>query len=192
MPLEENKKIVIEKNMCFGCLIVGHGIKNCRKRATCNICRRSHPSLLREEHPQGEKTEAPSQVESASTVLSSVRMDNSDRTSMIVPVWLSCTAENSPETLVYALLDTQSSNTLINQDVCEKIQADTEPVKLKLSTMTDRGSIVNCDCERASVVKDVDLNYNELPMQGVLGVKWNMETDAFAFNVVLNERTATR
>lgn len=74
----------------------------------------------------------------------SVRMDNSDRTSMIVPVCLSCTAENGPETLVYALLDTQSNNTFIDQDVCEIIQADTEPVKLKLSTITDRGSIVNC------------------------------------------------
>nr|XP_043899053.1 uncharacterized protein LOC122780247 [Solea senegalensis] len=63
---------------------------------------------------------------------------------MIVPVWLSSTAKNSREILVYALLDTQSSNTFIDQDVCQKIQAHTEPVKLKLSTMTDKSSIVNC------------------------------------------------
>jgi len=48
------------------------------------------------------------------------------------------------------------------------------------------------ESERASVVKDVDLNYNELPMQSVLGVKWNIETDTFSFKVDLNEKAATR
>ncbi|KAL7865942.1 hypothetical protein SRHO_G00111890 [Serrasalmus rhombeus] len=42
--------------------------------------------------------------------------------------------------------------------------------------------------ECASVTRDVNLNYNELQMQSVLGVKWNVDTDAFSFNVVLNER----
>ena len=48
------------------------------------------------------------------------------------------------------------------------------------------------ESERASAVKDVDLNYSELPMQSVLGVKWNIETDAFSFNVILHEKAATR
>lgn len=54
---------------------------------------------------------------------------------MVVPVWIS--APNAPdnETLVYALLDTQSSHTFVDQEVCEKLQAATQPVKLKLSTM---------------------------------------------------------
>ena len=63
---------------------------------------------------------------------------------MIVPVWLSCAAENSPEILVYALLDTQSSNTFIDGDICRQTGTDIEPVKLKLSTMTDKGSIIDC------------------------------------------------
>lgn len=50
--------------------------------------------------------ETPPQEESVSTFSCSVRVDDIDRTSMIVPVWLSCTAENSPDTLVYASLDT--------------------------------------------------------------------------------------
>lgn len=48
------------------------------------------------------------------------------------------------------------------------------------------------ETERASVVKDVNLNYNEAPLQSVLGVKWNVETDAFSFNVSLSEKAATR
>lgn len=48
------------------------------------------------------------------------------------------------------------------------------------------------ESEHASAVKDIDLNYSELPMQSVLGVKWNIEWDAFSFNVVLTEKAATR
>lgn len=46
--------------------------------------------------------------------------------------------------------------------------------------------------ENASVVNNVKLNYSEVPMQSVIGVKWNVETDAFSYNVVLKEKTATR
>ncbi|RXN04513.1 hypothetical protein ROHU_033992 [Labeo rohita] len=48
------------------------------------------------------------------------------------------------------------------------------------------------ESECASLAKYVDLNYSELPMQSVLGVKWNIETDAFLFKVDLAERPATR
>ncbi|XP_016369322.1 uncharacterized protein LOC107709383 [Sinocyclocheilus rhinocerous] len=107
MPLEEKKRFVINNKMCFGCLRIGHISKNCRKRATCNICRQSHPSPLHEECFQGGKLEA-SPDERASTSLCCVGMVNCNRTSMIVPVWVSCATKDSPETLVYALLDTQS------------------------------------------------------------------------------------
>lgn len=141
MPLEEKKQFIRDNNMCFACLRVGHISKNCRQRATCNVCRRSHPSPLHEDPPLGDEPEPPSEEENAATVSCSVRVGNNDCTSMIVPVWLSSSAKNQ-ETLVYALLDTQSSNTFIDQDICEKIQASREPVKLKLTTMTDRCSIV--------------------------------------------------
>lgn len=164
MSLEEKKKFVISNNMCFGCLRVGHVAKNCRKRATCNICRQSHPSPLHEERPVGEKLEALPQKDNSSIALCTVRMDNGDRTSMIVPVWLSSAAKNSPETLVYALLDTQSTSTFIDHDVCGKIQTHTEPVQLKLSTMTDKSSILNCHRVVGLKVRGYNLQeYIELP-----------------------------
>lgn len=142
MPLEEKKKFVTENNMCFGCLRVGHFSKNCHQRANCNICRKSHPTPLHEDRVQVEKSETPPPEENTSAVSNNVTVDKSDRTSMIVPVWLSCAKGNKQETLVYALLDTQSSNTFIDQGICERIQAVTEPVKLKLTTITDKGSVV--------------------------------------------------
>ncbi len=143
MPLEEKKRFIINNKMCFGCLRIGHISKSCRKRAICNICRQSHPSPLHEEYSQDGKA-AYLPDEKVSTSLCSVAVNSGNHTSMIVPVWLSCATNDSPEILAYALLDTQSSNTFISQDVCDKLQANTEPVKLKLSTMTDRASIENC------------------------------------------------
>lgn len=43
------------------------------------------------------------------------------------------------ETLAYVLLDTQSSNTFVDQEVCEKLKE--EPLRLRLSTMVGRDSI---------------------------------------------------
>ena len=62
---------------------------------------------------------------------------------MIIPVWLFCVKAENPEILVYALLATQSSNTFVDQDACKKMNADSEFVRLELSTMTNRSSIVN-------------------------------------------------
>ena len=61
---------------------------------------------------------------------------------MIVPVWISAPNAPNNETLAYALLDTQSSHTFVDQEVCEKLQAAMEPVKLKLSTMMGKDSVV--------------------------------------------------
>ncbi|KAM9306511.1 multiple C2 and transmembrane domain-containing protein 1 isoform 2-T3 [Pholidichthys leucotaenia] len=81
MPLKDRKKFVMDNNMCFSCLRVGHISKSCRQKVTCNICRRSHPSPLHEERPQGEKPEMPPQEESASTVACSVKQQQSVRLS---------------------------------------------------------------------------------------------------------------
>lgn len=61
---------------------------------------------------------------------------------MIVPVWISSSSTTGSETLAYALLDTQSIKTFVDQDLCEKLQAASEPVKLKLSTMMGRDSVI--------------------------------------------------
>ena len=45
---------------------------------------------------------------------------------------------------------------------------------------------------QAVEVKNVDLNHDELPVQRVLGVRWNVESDSFSFKVTLDEKPATR
>ncbi|KAK2839524.1 hypothetical protein Q5P01_013264 [Channa striata] len=54
---------------------------------------------------------------------------------MIVPVCVSTIQNPSKEQLVYALLDTQSDNTFISEEISNHSQANSHPVKLKLTTM---------------------------------------------------------
>ena len=44
--LEERRKFVQERRLCYGCLCPGHSAKDCRRRHTCNSCKCRHPSSL--------------------------------------------------------------------------------------------------------------------------------------------------
>ncbi|KAI3359202.1 hypothetical protein L3Q82_002719 [Scortum barcoo] len=83
--------------------------------------------------------------ENTSSLSCSVDKGDGGSTSMIVPVWISSTSTPEKETLVYALMDTQSSSTFVDQEVCEKMGAGLEPVKLKLTTMMGKDSIVQSE-----------------------------------------------
>src|SRR4029434_2894412 len=128
----ERKRFVLENKLCFACLRKGHFSKDCRNRATCALCKRRHPTSLHEDRPLADKS--PSQQflqveESTSSLSCCVNEGEHGSTSMIIPVWLSSPNTES-EILVYALLDTQSSHTFVDQEMCEKLHAETEPVKL--------------------------------------------------------------
>lgn len=46
--------------------------------------------------------------------------------------------------------------------------------------------------EQANRVQDVELGFDELSVQTVLGVKWSVNSDTFSFKVALDEKPATR
>ncbi|XP_070543712.1 uncharacterized protein [Ptychodera flava] len=46
--------------------------------------------------------------------------------------------------------------------------------------------------ERAKNVKDLDLSFNELPIERALGIEWCAESDTFHFSPVVKEHTSTR
>lgn len=83
---------------------------------------------------------------------------------MMVPVWISAGNAPDSETLVYALLDTQSTHTFVDQEVCEHLQVASEPVKLKLATMVKRDSIVESQRVQGLKIRGFFSNtYIELP-----------------------------
>lgn len=64
------------------------------------------------------------------------------QTAAIIPVWLSSTTQPTKEVLVYALLDSQSDTTFVLSEVAESLDTTKEPVKLELSTMTSKTTVV--------------------------------------------------
>lgn len=46
--------------------------------------------------------------------------------------------------------------------------------------------------ERAKEVKELDLDYDTLPVERVLGVQWCVQSDAFKFRIAIQNQPLTR
>ncbi|XP_051939800.1 uncharacterized protein LOC127612976 [Hippocampus zosterae] len=146
MSSEEKRKYIYENKLCFACLRKGHNSKACRNGAMCGVCLKSHPTALHEDRSPTETASAQNTTEEITSSLSCcVKGSDVVSTSMIVPVWISAPNAPETETLAYALLDTQSSHTFVDQELCAKLKVDMDPVKLKLSTMRGKDSVIKSE-----------------------------------------------
>ncbi|RVE71628.1 hypothetical protein OJAV_G00053730 [Oryzias javanicus] len=147
--LDERRGFIKEQKLCYGCTKPGHNAKDCRHRHSCDTCKGKHPTCLHDDNyvrkarvsTQEDATPRIAvQTEAAATSMS-VATGQSTNTSMIVPVWISRIDEET-EKLVYALLDTQSDTTFVDQDLSNALKAESCPVKLRLTTMVGRDMTV--------------------------------------------------
>ena len=53
MKLKERIDFIRKKELCFGCLRVGHVSKRCLTRKKCDICQFIHPTLLHDPTKSG-------------------------------------------------------------------------------------------------------------------------------------------
>lgn len=154
--LEDQQTYVKDNMLCYGCVKPGHSAKECCTRHTCDVCKRRHSTCLHyeiyrklegQERPKSIVNTAPNTVNetTAVTALDVTERDQSSSTSMIVPVWVYSATNLSKEQLVYALLDTQSDSTFINNEVSNKLKADAYHVKLKLTTLLSEGMLMKCE-----------------------------------------------
>ncbi len=171
-PLEERRKCIQEKRLCYGCLKPGHSAKECRYRLTCNVCKRRHPTSLHDENFVKTITILPSAAHSQSDpndatnamALSVIGEKRNMYTSMIVPVWVSTKQNPSYERLVYALLDSQSDTTFIDKGVCDALQTTMFPVQLKLTTMLGKDTVLQSERVSGLQVRAYKSgNYIDLP-----------------------------
>lgn len=94
---------------------------------------------------------------SSGTTSNRIMQDIKDtHTSTIIPVWVSAAHDPEHEVLVYALLNTQSDTMFIFKETAEAVNANSEPVQLKLSTMASRHTRVFCQ-------KLIDLQVKQYP-----------------------------
>lgn len=150
-PVAERLKFVQHEHLCFGCLNPGHQSKGCKRRLTCDSCSGRHPTCLHEDRSDQDSKQTQAVRQEGSTLQTTtaettshrvLKNGSSSQTSAIVPVIVS--SDSGKEVLVYALLDSQSDSSFILQHVADALDTATEPVKLKLSTMSSRETIVTC------------------------------------------------
>lgn len=75
-------------------------------------------------------------------VMSHALTQHVSATSSTVPVLVSSTTEPQKEILTYALLDTQSDSTFVLEDLALELNVNTQPVQLKLSTLTAVNTVI--------------------------------------------------
>ena len=127
--LDERKRIISEKKLCFACLKPGHRRNACRQREKCSVCSRFHPTLLHE-----------FSITHASQMGERVSPYVDRSTTMVLPVCLRHKSTNK-STIVYALLDTQSNTNFISSEVAELLDLPSRKTSLTLSTMSGKSRI---------------------------------------------------
>lgn len=135
----------------------------------CRTCGRNHPTSLHGDIRRTEPNENSRDKKSENSVhesqpfpshagrIRSSSLQNHDsvtnKTSMIVPVYVSHRDKPDQERLVYALLDTQSDTTFILEDTYRELGLSGTTVKLLLSTMYAENQVVESHKVRDLVVR---------------------------------------
>nr|XP_054587464.1 uncharacterized protein LOC129152993 [Nothobranchius furzeri] len=153
-------KFIRTEGLCFGCLQPGHQSKGCNNRSICEKCNKGHPTCLHEERNKQEQIPQQNEMDvsyknptqgkqpqtqgatSTATTNRVICQEGHTQTSAIVPVWLSSSTEPTREILTYALLDSQSDTTFVLSEIAESLDTPKESVKLELSTITSKNTIV--------------------------------------------------
>ena len=152
--LVERRNYIKEKKLCYGCLKTGHSAKDCRHRHFCETCKGKHPTALHDDNHVKEKSSPEARISQGPAATSlSVASEGSSNTSMVIPVWVSSKNNPTVEKLVYALLDTQSDTTFIDQEVSDSLDADKRPVRLRLTTMSGKDTVIGSESVSGLLVR---------------------------------------
>lgn len=120
-----------------------HSAKDCRHRHFCDTCKGRYPTTLHDNSYVKERSPPEFGLSQGTAATSlSVTAEGSFSTSMVVPVWVSSQNNPTVEKLAYALLDSQSDTTFIDQELSDGLDADKHPVKLKLTTMSGKDAVI--------------------------------------------------
>ncbi len=148
----ENKQSFVKRNgLCWSCLCRGHKSKDCPNKSTCTQCGRRHHLAFHDWHQQMyiQRQSQQSKHTPSQAVCSGISHMNdtefSNKSSMIVPVWLSHEDNPNCEVLVYCMLDSQSDTSFILEDACKELGVKGPSVDLSLSTMTTTNQLIKCN-----------------------------------------------
>ena len=146
-PYDKQQSFVRDNGLCFACLHKGHLTRDCTNRATCDKCRKPHPTSLH--YDRKPNAQSVVEVESAPipatsyTVVCSVNQNRTSMMSTIVPVLVSHPDNPEREVLTYAMLDTQSDASFVVDSVLRELCAPSQSTELRITTMTSQQALMN-------------------------------------------------
>ena len=128
LPIEERREFVFRHRLCFGCLkrtSSNHSAKTCNNKKKCSICERLHPSSLHDYYQKEDelKTSKDDESDKAKSVTNGCVNSNVDASIglCIVRVKISLKKDCNSSVETFALLDTGSQGTFIDEDVLQDL-----------------------------------------------------------------------
>lgn len=143
-PHKEKVDFLKSKGACFGCLTLGHMSRECKKRLTCAVCQKKHPTLLHiKTEEDGSHKEVKSAVETPKEKLSSALVSmtigdhngaGKDCALSILPVQIKH-AKGNKVVQTYAFLDPGSTATLCTEKLMNELNIQGQRTGILLKTM---------------------------------------------------------
>ena len=119
-----------KENRCFKCIRQNHYARNCPRPHKCEVCGENHPTCLHDIN-EAWKASASSRV-----VSMKVKTQGATTTTSIVPVMVSSKENPTHEVLTYAILDSGSDATFIDEDTINALELPRAlPTKLTIETI---------------------------------------------------------
>ena len=160
---KEKIAFLMKHKLCFGCLGGDHMKSQCTQKATCDVCKGSHPTLLhRSTATDNDASQSPgSSAESshfASLLGGSVQLNSTlpvvtsaiiqerqsgTDTMPIVPVKVKL-ASGDLEVLTHAFLDSGSSETFITERLMKQLSASGKKIHINLTTLNNDDILMPC------------------------------------------------
>ena len=160
---KEKITFLMKHKLCFGCLGGDHMKSQCTQKATSDVCKGSHPTLLHRstatDNNAGQSPGSSSEsshfapllgcsIQSDSTVpvvTSAVIQEYQSRTDTmpIVPVKVKL-ASGDLEVLTHAFLDSGSSETFITERLMKQLSASGKKIHISLTTLNNDDILTPC------------------------------------------------
>ena len=145
--VEERRKIVADKGLCFNCLSNNHKIKNCKSDKGCREigCGKRHNTLVHLPAQQSDLKTAEIEINNISSDIYTYLQ--------VLPVTL---FNKNFSVSTNAILDTGSDSTLIRKDIASKLHLEGDEKKLKVSNVLTDSAIIKSNYRLANLVHNVN------------------------------------
>ena len=146
MPPKARLDIAVKNKLCFNCLLAGHGSRECRKVSVCSVpgCGRKHTKFIHVESDNPESSEIvintdAKQMVSDNAVNSHANVSaNTVYSCVYLPI---VQVIVNDQYVVYALLDTGSTNTFISANLAEKLNLDGTRIHYRMNTLENSSDV---------------------------------------------------